>query len=55
MCNLDGKDGGNLVNQNYGRAKSRKSLCCPNGSSEFQEGVSQFMKTDSVKKRAMLS
>ena len=41
-----------MLNQNYGRAKI---LCCPRGSSDFQKGVSQFMKNDCMKKKAMLS
>jgi len=40
-----------LVNLNYGRAKRQKNLCCPSASSEFQEWVNQFMKTDCVKKK----
>jgi hypothetical protein len=46
---------GILVNQNYGRAKVRKNMCCPSGSSEFQDGVRQFLKTNSLKKNAMIS
>jgi hypothetical protein len=44
-----------LMNVNHERAKKQNNLCCSNGSLEIQEGVSQFMKTDSVKKNAMQS
>ena len=46
---------GILVNQKYGREYMRKNLCWPNGNSDFQEGISEFVKTDCEKKKGMLS
>jgi len=42
------------VGKNFGKSKlwkRQKNLCCPSASSEFQEGVNQFMKIDCMKEK----
>jgi hypothetical protein len=55
MCNLDTKGGGNFGKLKLWKGEEAKILCCPSGSSEFQEGFNQFMKTYCMNKKAMLS